>query len=111
MVKIIAAVKYWSLFEEVSLEYSYMLPDFYYLITRNVILQKNITQEVIDEHFKDLNNFNEYINEVYYIGINTDKLTQTRDVSNIEDVISLKYEVDYLSIKDDFYIKVEVKEG
>jgi len=87
-----------KIFIQICKEYSWMHPDFYYLITYNETLQKFINIKVIEEFFNNDTNVELYYNEIKWktSGISNNKYLD--DYKNIiHDTLSQKYNVEYVT--------------
>ena len=108
--KKITASEYWNeLLPKCIISQNIIPNDYYYLITCNKTLQKYINDDVIKEFLSDENNLKMLIDEITWIKhINTKYMTQSGDTTDIENIIKLIYDVEY--INDDYVLIKEKQE-
>lgn len=106
--KKVKAFDYWNvILPSCFVELNTIPKDFYYLITCNKLLQQHINKDVIKEFLSNKNNIKCLMDDIFWVrNINDNYISQSRDVSDLENIISELYNVDYVC---DDYVLIERK--
>lgn len=99
----ITSNKYWNEWlEKALLTTGYLPNDLLYMITTSKDLAQYITPEIIKNWYKEQNNIKDVIIEIHYIrNINEHYFSQTRDVSDLENIIADTYCINEIEYQED----------
>ena len=105
----VKAFDYWNIIlPSCFIELNKISKDFYYLITHNKLLQQYINEDIIKEYLSTENNVKWLMEDIFWErGINSNYISQSNDVSDLENIINELYNVNYVDCDD--YVLIERK--